>query len=50
VHLALGAQVVQQAKFSGDMNWYAAYGARHAGDGAEGRLVSIHTFSAPWDS
>ncbi len=50
VHLALGAQVVEQARFTGDMDWYAAYGARHGGDGAEGRLVSVHTFGVPWDS
>lgn len=27
-----------------------AYGARHASDGVEGRLVSMHTFDAPWTS
>jgi uncharacterized cupin superfamily protein len=30
------------------MEWYMAYGTRHGEDGAEGRLVAIHTFSAPW--
>lgn len=32
------------------MEWYAGYGARHADDGVEGRLVSMHTFSEPWDA
>lgn len=32
------------------MDWYEAYGARHREDGKEGRLVSMHTFDAPWDS
>ena len=49
VHLGLGASVLSEPQFTG-VDWYAAYGARHAGDGAEGRLVSMHTFDAPWDS
>jgi len=48
-HLGLGATVVSEPPFSG-MDWYAAYGARHATDGNEARLVSMHTFSEPWDS
>lgn len=31
------------------MEWYTDYVDRHAGDGAEGRLLSMHTFSEPWD-
>lgn len=50
IHLGLGATAVVQPQFTGDMSWYAGYGQRHAGDGAEGRLVAMHTFSAPWDS
>jgi mannose-6-phosphate isomerase-like protein (cupin superfamily) len=50
VHLGLGAAVRRQPDFTGDLAWYEAYGARNAADGAEGRLVSIHTFSAPWDT
>lgn len=30
------------------MEWYEEYGERHAEDGAEGRLVSIHTFTEGW--
>ncbi len=47
-HLGLGAKVTQEPEFSG-MPWYAAYGARHASDGVEGRLVSMHTFGT-WDA
>ena len=49
IHLGLGATAVPQPRFSG-VEWYAAYGERHAGDGIEGRLVSMHTFHGSWDS
>ncbi len=49
VHLGLGARAVSEPEFTG-MDWYAAYGERHASDGVEGRLVSMFTFNAPWDS
>lgn len=49
LHLGLGARAVPQPEFAG-MEWYEAYGARHAADGAEGRLVAIHTFSESWTS
>jgi len=49
IHLGLGASADPQPTFTGDMDWYADYASRHATDGAEGRLVSMHTFSAPWD-
>jgi quercetin dioxygenase-like cupin family protein len=48
-HLGLGATVVREPRFTG-IEWYAAYGDRHAADGVEGRLVSMHTFDAPWSS
>ncbi|EDL49536.1 cupin domain-containing protein [Erythrobacter sp. SD-21] len=47
VHLGLGATAVPQPPFDG-MEWYEAYGARHAADGREGRLVSQHTFEEDW--
>lgn len=47
IHLGLGATAVSQPEFTG-MEWYAGYGERHGADGKEGRLVSMHTFSAPW--
>ncbi len=50
VHLGLGATAVIEPEFSGDLAWYAGYGARHGEDGVEGRLVAVHTFSSPWDS
>ncbi len=49
IHLGLGATAVPQPAFDG-MQWYADYGARHGDDGAEGRLVSLHSFSENWDS
>lgn len=48
VHLGLGATAVSEPEFTGDMAWYGGYVARHAVDGVEGRLVSMHTFDAPW--
>ena len=48
IHLGLGATAVPQPSFDG-MEWYAGYGARHGSDGAEGRLVSLYTFTEPWD-
>ena len=49
IHLGLGATAEVEPPFTG-MDWYASYGGRHAGDGAEGRLVTMHTFDASWDS
>ena len=49
VHLGRGARATIEPEFTG-MDWYADYVARHADDGKEGRLVSMHTFDAPWDS
>lgn len=49
IHLGRGASAVSEPEFNG-MAWYQGYGARHASDGAEGRLVSMYTFEAPWDS
>ena len=49
IHLGLGASAVPQPPFDG-MAWYEAYGARHARDGREGRLVSEHTFTEGWPS
>lgn len=49
VHLGLGGRAESQPAFTG-MDWYAAYCARVAADGKEGRLVSLHHFTADWDS
>lgn len=49
LHLGLGATAVPQPLFTG-IDWYPAYGARNASDGAEGRLVTMHRFSGNWDS
>lgn len=48
LHLGLGASAVVEPPFTG-MDWYAGYVARHAADGAEGRLVSLYTFAESWE-
>jgi mannose-6-phosphate isomerase-like protein (cupin superfamily) len=51
IHLGKGATAVSQPEFPRDeraMQWYMDYGARHAEDGAEGRLVSCYRFSEDW--
>lgn len=50
LHLGLGATAIAQPEFTGAMDWYEGYGQRHGSDGAEGRLVSMHSFSQSWDS
>ncbi len=49
IHLGLGATAEVEPAFTGDLSWYADYGERHADDGAEGRLVSVGTFTESWD-
>jgi quercetin dioxygenase-like cupin family protein len=49
LHLGLGATSVVQPTFTGEMSWYEGYVERHGVDGAEGRLVSMHTFTDSWD-
>lgn len=48
IHLGLGAMAIPQPLFTG-FDWYQGYGERHGHDGAEGRLVAMHTFDRPWD-
>ena len=50
LHLGLGAKALPQHEFTGAMDWYMAYSERVAADGAEGRLVGMHTFTESWDS
>ena len=50
LHLGLGAKALPQPEFTGAMEWYMAYSERVAADGAEGRLVGMHTFTESWDS
>ncbi len=49
LHLGLGATAEREPEFTGDMAWYGDYTARHAADGVEGRLVTMHTFTESWD-
>jgi hypothetical protein len=51
IHLGKGASAVPQPEFPRDeraMSWYMDYGARHGGEGPEGRLVSLFRFSEDW--
>lgn len=51
IHLGKGATAVPQPEFPRDeraMQWYMDYGARHAADGTEGRLVSLFRFTENW--
>ena len=48
LHLGLGATAQVEPPFTGDMDWYEGYGERHEKDGAEGRLVTMHSFAEPW--
>jgi mannose-6-phosphate isomerase-like protein (cupin superfamily) len=50
LHLGLGAKAVPQPEFTSAMEWYMDYGNRSAADGAEGRLVAMHTFTESWAS
>lgn len=50
IHLGLGASAVMEPEFTGEMAWYENYGARHAVDGTEGRLVTMHRFTENWTS
>ena len=49
IHLGRGATAVAEPEFTG-IEWYDGYMRRHAPDGTEGRLVSMFSFDAPWDS
>jgi len=48
IHLGLGATAVVEPPFDG-VKWYPVYSERHADDGAEGRLVTMYTFTTSWD-
>ena len=50
IHLGLGATAEIEPEFTGEMAWYGEYSARHAGDGADGRLVTAHQFDTDWDA
>ena len=49
IHLGAGATALAQPEFTGGMQWYEGYGERHGEEGADGRLVAMHEFDAPWD-
>ena len=50
IHLGLGATAEIEPEMTGELDWYAGYGARHGKDGAEGRLVSMYSFTENWNA
>ena len=48
IHLGLGATAEVLSPFT-DLSWYEDYGTKTASDGAEGRLVAMHSFTESWD-
>ena len=50
IHLGVHGSAVVEPAFTRGMEWYVDYAARHAADGADGRLVSLFTFTEPWTS
>jgi len=50
VHLGLKGRAEVEPTFTGSMDWYTEYMKRHAADGPDARLVSLHTFTTSWDS
>jgi quercetin dioxygenase-like cupin family protein len=49
IHLGLGATAEVEPEFTGELSWYQGYTDRHGADGAEARLVTMHSFDASWD-
>jgi len=50
VHLGLGARTLPLPDFEWSGEYLARYGAEHASDGEEGRLVFLGTNQASWTS
>jgi mannose-6-phosphate isomerase-like protein (cupin superfamily) len=50
VHLGRGGLTLSEPRFEPAMDWFADYGARHAYDGVDGRLVSEYLFTENWTS
>lgn len=50
VHLGLGATAEVLPPFDGSFGWFSRYAEAHQSDGAEGRLVSLFTFSSDWQT
>ena len=47
IPLGLGATAIAEPAFTGGA-WFEDYAARHASDGAEGRVVMQHSFTESW--
>lgn len=49
IHLGLQATATSLTTITGG-EWYEEYSKNHENDGLEGRLVSMYTFTEPWDT
>jgi quercetin dioxygenase-like cupin family protein len=47
IHLGLGATAIAEPVLTGP-EWFEGYAARHAADGAEGRVVMQYSFAESW--
>lgn len=47
IHLGLGATAIAEPALTGP-DWFEGYAARHAADGAEGRVVMQYDFAESW--
>lgn len=50
IALQLGGKATIQERFTGELSWYDGFLERTRNDGVEARLVSLHTFTSPWDA
>lgn len=50
IHLGRGGTAIRLDDFDGSPGWYERYGAQYEADGADGRLVSYHTFEESWST
>jgi quercetin dioxygenase-like cupin family protein len=48
VHLGRGATAVVLPEMDGTSEWFDRYTREHGAEGADGRLVSMYTFTEPW--
>ena len=45
----MGGSAIVQPTFTGELSWYDTYVDRIRTDGADGRLVSVHSFDGAWE-
>jgi hypothetical protein len=50
VYLGSGSRIVALPPFDGTFEWYGNVGKLGEADGVPGWLVTLHTFTGPWDT